>query len=67
MLVETDCFILDEFCQVPSVKVGIQTVERKWSAVYSHLFSEEFSNLQFSETSQNNSKFLKFFLFKLSI
>lgn len=63
VIVETDCFILDEFCQVPSVKVGIHTAGRKLRGVYYHLFSGEFSNLQFSETSQNN---LKFFLFKPS-
>lgn len=60
VIVETDCFILDEFCQAPSVKVGIHTVGRKLSAVYSHLFSGEISNLQFSDTSQNNPKFFLF-------
>lgn len=63
MFVETDCFILDGFCQVPPVKVGIHTIGRKLSAAYSHLFSGEFSNLKFNETSQNKPKF---FLFKLS-
>lgn len=63
VFVETKCFSYDGLCQVHPVKVGILTGRRKLSAANSHLFSGEFSNLQFNETSLNKAKFL---LFKLS-